>query len=84
MSATTAVALAAVAFVLMAGITAGFAGLVLVDSAAVWPSRPAHRLPLRLRIRLLFRPSPGAQYWVRGEQGDTAPIVVDPEGRRVR
>lgn len=78
MSPATAVALAAACFVLMVGITAGIGAVVGLDAAAVWPAPPAHRRPRG------FRPSPGVQFWVRGEQGDTAPIVVDPEGRRVR
>ena len=64
MSPEFAVGLAAVAFVLMVGIVAGFAVVVSLDAAAIWPATPKHRR------------SPGAQYWVRSTQTDTASMPI--------
>lgn len=62
-SAELAVGITAVAFVLMVGVVAGFAALVVLDAVAIWPSGP-------------HRATPGAQYWVRSEQTDTAAMPV--------
>lgn len=62
MSAELAVGIAAVAFVLMVGIVAGFAALVLLDAVTIWPARTKR--------------SPGAQYWVGSKQADTAVLPV--------
>lgn len=43
MSAALAVGIAAAAFVLMVGVVAGFAAVVLLDTVVAWPARPAHR-----------------------------------------
>ena len=64
MSAELAVGITIAAFVLMAGICVVIAALVLLDTAAAWPARPKHRA------------TPGAQYWVRSRQADTAAIRV--------
>jgi hypothetical protein len=65
MSPELAVGLAAAALVLMVGIVAGFAAVVLLDTVVAWPPRPRHRRTV------------GAQYWVRSECTETAqqPIV---------
>lgn len=42
MSAELAVGVAAVAFVLMVGIVAGFGAVVLLDAVTVWPPRVKH------------------------------------------
>jgi hypothetical protein len=68
MSAELAVGLAAVAFVLMVGIVAGFAAVVLLDAAAIWPTRPAHRRPVVARS--------GVRYYVHQS-------AIDTEGRWV-
>lgn len=68
MSAELAVGVAAVAFVLMVGIVAGFGAVVLLDAVTIWPPR-THR-------RRLFR-SPGVRYWAHAS-------VIDTEGRPVR
>lgn len=60
MDATTAVAIAAVAFVLMVGIVFGFAAVALLDAAVVWPPRR--------RPRHQYTSGPGAQYWARSPQ----------------
>jgi hypothetical protein len=59
MSPELAVVIAAACFVLMGGIVLGFAGLVLLDAAAIWPARPAHRRPV------------GVRYWAHPSVIDT-------------
>lgn len=72
MSAELAVNLAMASVVAMVAITALIAAVVLGGVAAAWPRRTAAPV------------SPGAQYWVRSTQTDTAPIVVvDMDGRRI-
>lgn len=53
MSPELAVGLAAICFVLMVGAVVGFAAVVLLDSVAIWPTRPKHR-----------RRSPGVRYYI--------------------
>jgi type IV secretory pathway TrbD component len=53
MSAELAVGLAAAAFVLMAGIVAGFGAVILLDAVTIWPPRR----------RPVFK-SPGVRYFV--------------------
>lgn len=64
MSAELAVGITVVSFVLMVGILLGIAALVALDTAAIWPARPKHRA------------TPGAQYWVRSKQADTAAMPI--------
>jgi hypothetical protein len=47
MSTELAVGLAAVAFVLMVGIVAGFGAVVLLDAVTIWP--PRRRKPVGVR-----------------------------------
>lgn len=60
MTASLAVALAAAAVVLMAGIVLGIAAVAVLDAAVVWSPRrrPSHR----------YASGPGAQYWARSPQ----------------
>jgi hypothetical protein len=69
-SAELAVGIAAVCFVLMVGIVAGFAAVFLLDAVTIWPSRPKHRRPL------IPQGSPGVRFYAHQS-------VIDTEGRLV-
>lgn len=64
MSAELAVGITIAAFVLMVAVLVGIAVLVALDTIVAWPAKSRHRW------------SPGAQYWVRSEQADTAAMRI--------